>query len=379
MHSLKTKFISLGLAAMMALGFAGCAMSTPATVGMIGGVEIPAGVYLLMQYNAYNTAASAADLATGETAQDVKAVLKATCTGTIGEEEVEATGEEYIARLTARSLDYYAAVEKRFAELGSVLDEAAAAEAAETADSLWSSNEALYTANGIGKSSLLTYLLNAQKAQAILELTYGEEGTAPVTEEEYREYISSECYYLETIQMPLMDYSTYSFATDEQKDQIGEVADACAADLNAAATVETASADMLYLAAMSYVPQAMAVMGSEVDASEAVYYASAQLYTPDTLASFESGDVNSLTDPLDEVPLGQWIKIDLGMYFIVARRVDPLESYAVADLVSQYDLLEELKSEQLQEELYTEGAALDHALNQSAVKTYAAGKIKKTV
>lgn len=379
MHSLKTKFISLGLAAMMALGFAGCAMSTPATVGTIGGVEIPAGVYLLVQYNAYNTAASAADLATGETAQDVKAVLKATCTGAIGEEEVEATGEEYIARLTARSLDYYAAVEKRFAELGGVLDEAAAAEAAETADSLWSSNEALYTANGIGKSSLLTYLLNAQKAEAILELTYGEDGTAPVTEEEYREYISSECYYLETIQMPLMDYSTYSFATDEQKEQIGEVADACAADLNAAATVETASADMLYLAAMTYVPQAMAVMGSEVDASEAVYYASAQLYTPDTLASFESGDVNSLTDPLDEVPLGQWIKIDLGMYFIVTRRVDPLESYAVTDLVSQYDLLEELKSEQLQEELYTEGAALEHALNQSAVKTYAAGKIKKTV
>ena len=51
-----------------------------------------AGIYLLAQYNSYNTAANAAELATGETASDVKAVLKATCTGTIGDEEVTATG-----------------------------------------------------------------------------------------------------------------------------------------------------------------------------------------------------------------------------------------------------------------------------------------------
>lgn len=379
MHSLKSKFISLGLAAAMALGFAGCAMSAPASVGTIGGVEIPAGIYLLAQYNAYNTASSAAELATGETAQDVKAVLKASCTGTIGDEEVTASGEEYVARLTARSIDYYAAVEKRFEELGGTLDDAATAEAAQTADSLWSSNEKLYTANGIGKNSVLTYLLNAQKAQAILELTYGAEGTQPVSDEEYRAYINDECYYLEMVQMPLVDYTTYTLATDDQKKQIGAVADACAADLNAAATVETASADMLYLAAMNYVPQAMAVMGSELDGSQAVYYASAQLYTPDDLTSFQSGGVNSLTDPLDEAPLGQWVKIDLGMSFVVARRVDPLASQTVEELVSQYDLLTAMKNEQLQDELYAEGAALDHALNQGAVKTYAASKIKKSV
>ena len=57
------------------------APSTPSTVGSIGGIEIPAGIYLLAQYNSYNTAANAAELATGETASDVKAVLKATCTG----------------------------------------------------------------------------------------------------------------------------------------------------------------------------------------------------------------------------------------------------------------------------------------------------------
>ena len=74
---MKQKFISLALAVMLLLGVTGCAMSTPASVGSIGGVDIPAGIYLLAQYNAYNTASGAAKLATGETASNVKAVLKA--------------------------------------------------------------------------------------------------------------------------------------------------------------------------------------------------------------------------------------------------------------------------------------------------------------
>ena len=56
MRSIKTKLFSLGMAAAMLLALGGCAMSTPANVGSIGGVEIPAGVYLLAQYNSYNTA-----------------------------------------------------------------------------------------------------------------------------------------------------------------------------------------------------------------------------------------------------------------------------------------------------------------------------------
>ena len=77
MKSLHARFLSLGLALAMLLGVTGCTISTPATVGSIGGVEIPAGIYLLAQYNAYQTVSGLADLATGETADDVKAVLKA--------------------------------------------------------------------------------------------------------------------------------------------------------------------------------------------------------------------------------------------------------------------------------------------------------------
>ena len=379
MRSIKTKLFSLGMAAAMLLALGGCAMSTPANVGSIGGVEIPAGVYLLAQYNSYNTASGLAKLATGETASDVKAVLKAECTGTINGEEVTTDGADYVSQLTTRAIEYYAAVEKEFDELGGTLDDAATAEAANSADSLWSSNGDLYTANGISKSTVETYLLNAQKAKTILNLTYGADGTTPVTEAEYTDYVNNECYYVETVQFPLVNYSSYSLATDDQKAQIEAIAAQCQAELNEQATAETASNSALYTAAMTYVPQAMSVLGSTMESAQAVYYAGSQLYTPTDLASFGSDSYNDLTDPLDEVPLGSWTTIDLGTTMLVARRIDPFKTYTVDELNSMYDMLTSMKSDEIQSKLYADGAALEHNLDTSAINTYSASKIKKTV
>ena len=379
MRSIKTKLFSLGMAASMLLDLGGCAMSAPANVGSIGGVEIPAGVYLLAQYNSYNTASGLADLATGETANDVKAVLKAQCTGTINGEEVTTDGADYISQLTTHAIEYFAAVEKEFDELGGVLDDAATAEAANSADSLWNSNGDLYTANGISKSTVETYLLNAQKAKAILNLTYGADGTSPVTEAEYTDYVNNDCYYVETVQFPLVNYSSYSLATDDQKSQIEDIAAQCLAELNEQATAETASNSALYTAAMNYVPQAMSAMGSTIESAQAVYYAGSKLYTPDDLSSFGGDGYNNLTDPLDEIPLGTWTTIDLGTTLLVARRIDPLKTYTVDQLNSMYDMLTSMKSDEIQDKLYADGAALEHNLDSSAINTYSASKIKKTV
>jgi len=348
-------------------------------VGSIGGVEIPAGVYLLAQYNSYNPASGLADLATGETANDVKVVLKAQCTGTINGEEVTTDGADYISQLTTHAIEYFAAVEKEFDELGGVLDDAATAEAANSADSLWNSHGDLYTANGISKSTVETYLLNAQKAKAILNLTYGADGTSPVTEAEYTDYVNNDCYYVETVQFPLVNYSSYSLATDDQKSQIEDIAAQCLAELNEQATAETASNSALYTAAMNYVPQAMSAMGSTIESAQAVYYAGSKLYTPDDLSSFGGDGYNNLTDPLDEIPLGTWTTIDLGTTLLVARRIDPLKTYTVDQLNSMYDMLTSMKSDEIQDKLYADGAALEHNLDSSAINTYSASKIKKTV
>ena len=377
MRSIKTKLFSLAMAVSMVLALAGCAMSTPSTVGSIGGVDIPAGIYLLAQYNSYNTASGLAKLATGETASDVKAVLKATCTGTINGEEVTASGSEYVAQLTTRAIEYYAAVEKQFAAQNGVLDDAATAEAANTADSLWGTNGDLYTANGISKATVETYLLNAQKAKALLKMTYGPEGTTPVTKAEYTDYVNNDCYYIEAVQFPLVNYSSYAMADDTQKASIMATAESCMEELSRTATAETASGSALYTAAMTYVPQAMAAMGSEMDASQAVYYAASQLYTPDDLSSYGSDEYNNLTDPLDAAGLNHWTTIDRGTTILVARRIDPFKTYTVDELDSMYDLLTDMKSTAIQDELYAAGAALEHDLNSAALNTYSASKIKK--
>ena len=377
MRSIKTKLFSLAMAVSMVLALAGCAMSTPSTVGSIGGVDIPAGIYLLAQYNSYNTASGLAKLATGETASDVKAVLKATCTGTINGEEVTAPGSEYVAQLTTRAIEYYAAVEKQFAAQNGVLDDAATAEAAKTADSLWGTNGDLYTANGISKATVETYLLNAQKAKVLLKMTYGPEGTTPVTKAEYTDYVNNDCYYIEAVQFPLVNYSSYAMADDTQKAAIMATAESCMEELSRTATAETASGSALYTAAMTYVPQAMAAMGSEMDASQAVYYAASQLYTPDDLSSYGSDEYNNLTHPLDAAGLTHGTTIDLGTTILVARRIDPFKTYTVDELDSMYDLLTDMKSTAIQDELYAAGAALEHDLNSAALNTYSASKIKK--
>ena len=137
MRSIKTKLFSLGMAASMLLALAAVLCLRLPMWAPSAGSRVRPVVYLLAQYNSYNTASGLADLATGETANDVKTVLKAQCTGTINGEEVTTDGADYISQLTSHAIEYYAAVEKEFDELGGVLDDAATAEAANSADSLW--------------------------------------------------------------------------------------------------------------------------------------------------------------------------------------------------------------------------------------------------
>ena len=51
--------------------------------------------------------------------------------------------------------------------------------------------------------------------------------------------------------------------------------------------------------------------------------------------------------------------------------------YTVDELDSMYDLLSDMKSTAIQDELYAAGAALEHDLNSAALNTYSASKIKK--
>ena len=57
---MKKKLIALVCALALAVGLVGCSLSTPDSVGTIGEVDIPSGLYLLAQFDAYQTAADLA-------------------------------------------------------------------------------------------------------------------------------------------------------------------------------------------------------------------------------------------------------------------------------------------------------------------------------
>lgn len=379
---MKRKPISLTLAAALAASLAGCALSTPATVGRIGEIEIPAGVYLLTQYNAYSTAASAAALEDGQTTSDVGAVLKAEATGTIGDEEVTASGEEYLARLTQRDLEYYAAVETEFAAMGGALSDEELAGAKEDAESIWSANGELYQANGIGKESLETYLCTAQKGAALLEMKYGDDGATPVADEVYEDYLEQDCLYLDSVEFPVFDYATYTLADEDQKQQIMDIAGEFAEALNdekvPLSAAEIVSGTVTPMAG-DYLTRAMDVMGVEFNTGDTAYYVGSQLLLDSDLARYDDGEGgNTLRDAIAEAG-NDWTVVDLTTSIIVARKNDPFKGHDLADLKQEYGLLSAVKGEELQDELYAQGAALPHSLDQGAMNTYKAANIKRSV
>lgn len=379
---MKRRLISLALAAALTLSVTGCAMTTPSTVGSIGGVEIPAGLYLLIQYNQYSTVAGLAELAEGETSSDVAAVLRAQATGTIGEEEVTATGKDYLAKLVQREMEFYAVVESMFDSLGAELDPGDVATVNANVDALWNSNEALYAANGIGKSSLRAYLLNGYKAQAILDKQYGPDGANPLSDADYEKFLKEKCYRVDSVELPLLDYSTFTFADENQTAEIEALAEACAKELNEAAiptVTEEMTTGKLSDVAESYLIQAYGALGGSFDAADIGTYVATQLVLPSVVEAYANEDgTNTLTDPLDKAN-GKWTTINLGTAILIARRVDSTAYASVKELAEQYSLLDLIMGEELADEFYAAGAELPHALNQSAMDTYKAANIRRSV
>lgn len=380
---MKHKLISLALAAAMAVSTVGCAMTTPASVGVIGGQDVPAGLYLLTQYNAFSAAAAGAELAEGESASDVGTVLRAQVTGDIAGEEVTATGSDFIRQLTLADLRYYVAVEQTFEELGGTLDAATQEQVRNTVSSLWESNSALYEANGIGQTTMQNYLANLYKENMLLSLFYGDDGVTPLSEKAYTDFVTDECYYIQSVQVPLLDYSTLSFASDEQTEQLRKLAQAYADALNEADV--TTAADILGVSVIlsedtqEFLTSAFELLEWSFDPDTYESYVGASLFLPDDVTYYKDATgENNLTDPLDAAK-GNWTVCDLGSTLVVARRGNALAAHSIDELKANYDLLSALASEPLQAELRTRAAALEQNMVQSAMDTYKAANIKLTV
>ena len=366
---MKKKLIALVCALALAVGLVGCSLSTPDSVGTIGNVDISSGLYLLAQFDAYQTAA---DLASDDQdATKVSSFLKATITVD------DATGEtavvsDYVAQKTLENLESYAAIETRFDELGGVLTLDEETQADSYASQLMEQNGDLYKANGIGLDTLKRFERILIKSNDLLEMCYGTDGETPVSDAELTSHLEDEMVYIRYVVVPLYNTSTFAFADDDQRTQMLELAQTAAESCNAAISDGASAQTSAFSAAVAAaLPDIYAVLDGE-PSSDASSLSTALLGSDNIDSTFSeegSADVVRALKP------GEAAAVQYSSYALMLLvRLDPLDADTLDSLRAQ--ALSDMKSGELQDSLQSYGAQLPHALDPAAMKKMPASKIK---
>ena len=366
---MKKKIIALICALALTLSLAGCVISTPDTVGSIGDVEITSGLYLLAQFNAYQSAASLADSDTDTTS--AKSFLKATIT-TDSDTGDTAVVSDYVAEKTLENLETYAAIETRFDELGGTLTDDEETQADDYADQLMEQNGDLYNANGIGLETLKRFARIIIKSNDLLDMVYGTDGETPVSDADLTNYIENNMYEIGYYVVPLYNSSTFAFADDDQITEMVSLAQAAADSANASAqTSVSAQVSTFTAAAESALPDVYAVLDSE--------YTSTGIQTELLSDSdFDSFTVDGADDTLRSLEYGKAAAFQYSSYaMMLAIRLDPLAVNSLSSIRS--DALSAMKSDELSDSFITYGASLENNLSSSAMSKMPAKKIVASV
>ena len=120
-----------------------------------------------------------------------------------------------------------------------------------------------YTANGIGLETLKAFERIQLKHTLLLTLVYGPDGESPVDDSDLTEHLDSQMYELAYVNIPLYNTSTFVFASDDQKAQMLQLAQAAAAicsETQDGSVSEQVSA--LHSAASAALPDIYAVLDS---------------------------------------------------------------------------------------------------------------------
>lgn len=373
---MKKKLIALVCALALAVGLVGCSLSTPDSVGTIGEVDIPSGLYLLAQFDAYQTAA---DLASDDQdATKVSSFLKATITVD------DATGEtavvsDYVAQKTLENLESYAAIETRFDELGGVLTPDEETQADSYASQLMEQYGDTYKANGIGLNTVQRFERILIKSSDLLELVYGVDGETPVSDADLTSHLENNMYELAYYTIPLYNTSTYASADEDQTSEMLDLVQDAVDQTNAYAASLTGLSDSDFSSALlgyfsgvvtSALPEVYAVLGSTYSSDSNA--PSLELIGDSTVTSAFTAE--GAADTIRGLSIGQAAAVKYNNYALMAAlRLDPLSLKALDHLRGQ--VLNDMKGEELSEALAAYGASLEHNLSSSAMNRMPASKI----
>lgn len=365
---MKQKLLALVCALALVVSLAGCVISTPDTVGSLGDYEISSGLYLLAQYDAYQ---KAADLASSDQdAANVKAFLKQTITVDSDSGET-ATVSDYVARKTLENLQTYAAIELRFDELGGQLTAEEEQQADSYAQQLMDQYGSTYTANGIGLETLKAFERIQLKHTLLLTLVYGPDGESPVDDSDLTEHLDSQMYELAYVNIPLYNTSTFVFASDDQKAQMLQLAQAAAAicsETQDGSVSEQVSA--LHSAASAALPDIYAVLDSTP--AEDASSVQTELLTESDLTNAFTQD--GAADAVRGLVYGEAAAVQYNAASIILMmRIDPLQVSTLDALRTQ--ILSDMKGDELEDALTAYGSTLENDLSTSAMNKMPASKI----
>lgn len=369
---MKKRIVSLLCAGALILGLTGCTISsTPTSVGSIGDVDISAGMYLLSQYQGYFSALEAARKQTPEEGEElpdyssmsVKEFMKETIT--VDGEEVSAADK--LAADTLKNVQYYAAVNTAFSALNGELTEQQIQTADANAKSVWDANPDLYKKNGFSLATVQEYQYTLAKADALLDMVYGENGTNAVSEEDLQAHLSSDLWYMHTANVPLYNAETFQ-TTEENTAKATEMASSLL-ELYEADSANTGNLYELFRNKM-------------IEGLPPIYDATGNPFAPENAIGTDLLDETMLTSYFSEES-AQKIRdmkfqdavmvADSGFAIEFFQRVDPVATGEWPAIRDQAMAM--VYGRQLQDELTEYGTTLENGLDSAATRKLPAGKI----
>ena len=343
------KFTGLLLCAALALSMAACKFTTPAVVMTVEGEDIPAGLYLMYQYQAYSSAKSKLEDKSAKVLKSEIEGLKA---------------EEWIHNETVASAKRYVWVEKAFAEAGLTFTEEEQASIDSQLDTIWANNEALLAANGIGRENYRRfYECEAKYEKLLAEYQDGE--SDKITDAEAKKYMDETYSRIQTLVLPTTDADSAALP-DEKLEELNALAAQLADDLNAGGSMDELGPETL--------EQAFEIFGREYAEDTASSYMSKSFLTAESTSYSEEFVQGVVAAEVGAAGVYDGYSVPM-IYQKIANYEDN------DDFTANYKttILSEITSAAFSDKVEEETAAYAVTEDASAVKTYSPSKIRESV
>ena len=205
----------------------------------------------------------------------------------------------------------------------------------------------------------------------LLTLVYGPDGESPVDDSDLTEHLDSQMYELAYVNIPLYNTSTFVSASDDQKAQMLQLAQAAAASCSETqdgSVSEQVSA--LHSAASAALPDIYAVLDS-TPAEDASNVQTELLTESDLTGAFTQ---DGAADAVRGLVYGEAAAVQYNAASIILMmRIDPLQVSTLDALRTQ--ILSDMKGDELEDALTAYGSTLENNLSTSAMNKMPASKI----